>query len=165
MVAHALFQRLANPQAVPAAVSLKALVDFWLPREMVAAVGAHPAHQVYQCLRQDGKEVRAARREEGGAGTIHQEMTNEAPAATTSSHSSFSLSPPHPSPLFPSSRPFSQYLVHDDFRPLVECVLQYHPGLEFLKDTAEFQKKYLETVIYRIFYTLNRWVGGEDSTR
>ncbi len=33
---------------------------------------------------------------------------------------------------------------------------QFHPGLEFLKETTEFQKKYAETVVYRIFYSLNR---------
>ena len=38
----------------------------------------------------------------------------------------------------------------------MDCILLYHPGLEFLKETAEFQKKYAETVIYRIFYSLNR---------
>jgi serine/threonine-protein phosphatase 2A regulatory subunit B'' len=37
-------------------------------------------------------------------------------------------------------------------------VLQYHPGLEFLADTPEFQARYAETVIYRIFYTINRLV-------
>ena len=43
-----------------------------------------------------------------------------------------------------------------DLQPLMDCILLYHPGLEFLKETAEFQKKYAETVIYRIFYSLNR---------
>lgn len=37
-------------------------------------------------------------------------------------------------------------------------MLQYHPGLEFLADTPEFQARYAETVIYRIFYTINRCV-------
>jgi serine/threonine-protein phosphatase 2A regulatory subunit B'' len=39
---------------------------------------------------------------------------------------------------------------------LLQAVLQYHPGLEFLADTPEFQARYAETVIYRIFYTINR---------
>lgn len=52
--------------------------------------------------------------------------------------------------------PFTQYLTYDDFVPLMDCVLKYHPGLEFLAETAEFQKKYAETVVLRIFYTLNR---------
>lgn len=39
---------------------------------------------------------------------------------------------------------------------VLQAVLQYHPGLEFLADTPEFQARYAETVIYRIFYTVNR---------
>lgn len=52
-----------------------------------------------------------------------------------------------------------QYLTYADFRPLLQAVLQYHPGLEFLADTPEFQARYAETVIYRIFYTINRWAA------
>ena len=52
-----------------------------------------------------------------------------------------------------------QYLTYADFQPLLDCILQLHPGLEFLKETSEFQKKYAETVVYRIFYSLNRWVA------
>ena len=33
------------------------------------------------------------------------------------------------------------YLTHDDFRPLLQAVLQYHPGLEFLGETPEFQSR------------------------
>jgi serine/threonine-protein phosphatase 2A regulatory subunit B'' len=44
-------------------------------------------------------------------------------------------------------------------------VLQYHPGLEFLADTPEFQARYAETVIYRIFYTVNRGGGGRMTYR
>jgi hypothetical protein len=55
-------------------------------------------------------------------------------------------------------RILSQYLVYSDLQPLMESILLYHPGLEFLKETAEFQKKYAETVIYRIFFSLNRCV-------
>lgn len=50
----------------------------------------------------------------------------------------------------------AQALTYADFQPLMDSVLQYHPGLEFLKETNEFQKKYAETVVYRIFYSLNR---------
>eukprot|EP00879_Flechtneria_rotunda_P011212 GHRR01011710.1.p1 GENE.GHRR01011710.1~~GHRR01011710.1.p1 ORF type:complete len:181 (+),score=65.74 GHRR01011710.1:358-900(+) len=49
-----------------------------------------------------------------------------------------------------------QFLTYADLRPLLQAVLQYHPGLEFLADTPEFQARYAETVIYRIFYTINR---------
>lgn len=46
----------------------------------------------------------------------------------------------------------------------VQAVLQYHPGLEFLADTPEFQARYAETVIYRIFYTINRCDSRQHST-
>ena len=52
------------------------------------------------------------------------------------------------------------HLIHADFRPLIRCVLDTHPGLEFLKDSPEFQDRYLETVTYRIFYRVNvAWNG------
>ena len=59
----------------------------------------------------------------------------------------------------------TQYLTYDDFVPLMDCVLKFHPGLEFLAETAEFQKKYAETVVLRIFYSLNRQgvAGGGQS--
>lgn len=56
-------------------------------------------------------------------------------------------------------------LQYADFRPLLQAVLQYHPGLEFLADTPEFQARYAETVIYRIFYTINRSGSGRMSLR
>lgn len=49
--------------------------------------------------------------------------------------------------------------------PSRQAVLQYHPGLEFLADTPEFQARYAETVIYRIFYTINRGGGGRMTYR
>jgi hypothetical protein len=45
----------------------------------------------------------------------------------------------------------------------LQAVLQYHPGLEFLADTPEFQARYAETVIYRIFYTINRCAWAQFS--
>ncbi|KAI8474731.1 MAG: hypothetical protein J3K34DRAFT_366052 [Monoraphidium minutum] len=57
------------------------------------------------------------------------------------------------------------HLTYDDFKPLLQAVLQYHPGLEFLADTPEFQARYAETVIYRIFYTINRGGGGRMTYR
>jgi serine/threonine-protein phosphatase 2A regulatory subunit B'' len=46
--------------------------------------------------------------------------------------------------------------MQDDFRPIMNVVLETHPGLEFLKEAPEFQERYVETVIYRIFYAVNR---------
>eukprot|EP00775_Hariotina_reticulata_P013808 gene13808-13929_t len=57
------------------------------------------------------------------------------------------------------------FLTYADFRPLLQAVLQYHPGLEFLADTPEFQARYAETVIYRIFYTVNRSGSGRMTHR
>jgi serine/threonine-protein phosphatase 2A regulatory subunit B'' len=56
-------------------------------------------------------------------------------------------------------------LTPDDFRPLMAAVLQYHPGLEFLADTPEFQARYAETCVCRIFYSVNRSGSGRISYR
>ncbi|BAM81520.1 probable protein phosphatase 2A regulatory subunit [Cyanidioschyzon merolae strain 10D] len=49
-----------------------------------------------------------------------------------------------------------RYLVGSDFRPFIDALLATHPGLQFLQSTPEFQHRYAETVIERIFYYLNR---------
>jgi serine/threonine-protein phosphatase 2A regulatory subunit B'' len=43
-----------------------------------------------------------------------------------------------------------------DFKPVLDELLATHPGLEFLRTISEFQERYAETVIYRIFYYINR---------
>lgn len=35
-------------------------------------------------------------------------------------------------------KPDLNYISHDDFKPFMKTLLQYHPGLEFLKSTPEF---------------------------
>eukprot|EP00039_Didymoeca_costata_P013151 m.195737 g.195737 ORF g.195737 m.195737 type:complete len:536 (+) comp15692_c0_seq13:469-2076(+) len=52
--------------------------------------------------------------------------------------------------------PFSNQLETKHFVPLVESVLRTHPGLEFLAESPEFGPHYVKTVIYRIFYVLDR---------
>lgn len=47
-------------------------------------------------------------------------------------------------------------LTKKDFAPFMDEVVRVHPGLEFLATTPEFQEKYKETVILRIFYSANR---------
>jgi serine/threonine-protein phosphatase 2A regulatory subunit B'' len=49
--------------------------------------------------------------------------------------------------------------------PLVRSVINTHPGLEFLKETPEFQDRYQETVIHRIFYHVNVADSGRISCR
>ncbi|MBA0797025.1 hypothetical protein Gohar_007750 [Gossypium harknessii] len=57
-------------------------------------------------------------------------------------------------------QPDLKYLTQDDFKPLLQELLATHPGLEFLQSTPEFQERYAETVIYRIFYYINRAGNG-----
>ena len=56
-----------------------------------------------------------------------------------------------------------KYLTRDDFKPIVEEIVNRHPGLEFLENTPEFQLKYAQTVIARIFYQVNK-SGNEQLT-
>ncbi|VVB07161.1 unnamed protein product [Arabis nemorensis] len=53
-------------------------------------------------------------------------------------------------------QPGCKYLRQADFKPVLDELLATHPGLEFLRNTPEFQERYAETVIYRIFYYINR---------
>ncbi|KAM8750150.1 serine/threonine-protein phosphatase 2A regulatory subunit B'' subunit beta-like [Rhynchonycteris naso] len=56
--------------------------------------------------------------------------------------------------------PGCNYLVHEDFVPFLQDVVNTHPGLAFLKEASEFHSRYITTVIQRIFYTVNRsWSG------
>ena len=41
----------------------------------------------------------------------------------------------------------------------------HHLGLEFLKESPEFQDRYLETVTYRIFYSVNAAWNGKMTLR
>nr|XP_015216608.1 PREDICTED: serine/threonine-protein phosphatase 2A regulatory subunit B'' subunit alpha isoform X3 [Lepisosteus oculatus] len=58
------------------------------------------------------------------------------------------------------AKPGYNYLEQEDFIPLLQDVVDTHPGLTFLKDAPEFHSRYITTVIQRIFYTVNRsWSG------
>ncbi|KAJ8950079.1 hypothetical protein NQ318_017804 [Aromia moschata] len=51
-------------------------------------------------------------------------------------------------------------LPPEDFIPLVQDVVETHPGLTFLKEATEFHSRYVHTVIARIYYCVNRsWSG------
>ncbi|KAK1266122.1 hypothetical protein QJS04_geneDACA015277 [Acorus gramineus] len=58
-----------------------------------------------------------------------------------------------------------KYLTQDDLKPVLRELLATHPGLEFLQSTPEFQDRYAETVIYRIFYYVNRSGNGHLTLR
>ncbi|KAI3520286.1 hypothetical protein L1887_09615 [Cichorium endivia] len=61
--------------------------------------------------------------------------------------------------------PDLRYLTHEDFKPILSELLASHPGLEFLQHTPEFQERYAVTVIYRIFYYMNRAGNGRLTLR
>ncbi|XP_053245713.1 serine/threonine-protein phosphatase 2A regulatory subunit B'' subunit alpha isoform X2 [Podarcis raffonei] len=61
------------------------------------------------------------------------------------------------------AKPSSNYLEQEDFIPLLQDVVETHPGLTFLKDAPEFHSRYITTVIQRIFYTVNRSWSGKIS--
>ncbi|MCL7028462.1 hypothetical protein MKW94_015945 [Papaver nudicaule] len=58
-----------------------------------------------------------------------------------------------------------KYLTQEDFKPVLRELLATHPGLEFLQSTPEFQERYAETVIYRIFFYVNRAWNGRLTLR
>nr|XP_004664402.2 serine/threonine-protein phosphatase 2A regulatory subunit B'' subunit alpha [Jaculus jaculus]XP_044992693.1 serine/threonine-protein phosphatase 2A regulatory subunit B'' subunit alpha [Jaculus jaculus]XP_044992694.1 serine/threonine-protein phosphatase 2A regulatory subunit B'' subunit alpha [Jaculus jaculus] len=63
------------------------------------------------------------------------------------------------------AKPSCTSLEQEDFIPLLQDVVDTHPGLTFLKDAPEFHSRYITTVIQRIFYTVNRsWSGKITST-
>jgi EF-hand domain/EF-hand domain pair len=52
------------------------------------------------------------------------------------------------------------WMLPEDLAPLIQDVVDSHPGLAFLKEAAEFHSRYVHTVIARIFYSVNRsWSG------
>ncbi|KAK7268883.1 hypothetical protein RIF29_21592 [Crotalaria pallida] len=62
-------------------------------------------------------------------------------------------------------QPYRTYLVQEDFKPVLRELLSAHPGLEFLQSTPEFQERYAETVVHRIFYYMNRSGNGRLTLR
>uniref|UniRef100_A0A5B7CEV0 EF-hand domain-containing protein n=1 Tax=Davidia involucrata TaxID=16924 RepID=A0A5B7CEV0_DAVIN len=62
-------------------------------------------------------------------------------------------------------QPDCEYLTQADFKPVLQDLLATHPGLEFLQSTPEFQERYAETVIYRIFYYINKSGNGHLTLR
>lgn len=58
------------------------------------------------------------------------------------------------------AKPGCKYLLVDDFVPIIQDVVDTHPGLNFLQEAREFHLRYVHTVISRIFFCVNRsWSG------
>ncbi|XP_032081002.1 serine/threonine-protein phosphatase 2A regulatory subunit B'' subunit alpha isoform X3 [Thamnophis elegans] len=61
------------------------------------------------------------------------------------------------------AKPNCNYLEQEDFIPILQDIVETHPGLTFLKDAPEFHSRYITTVIQRIFYIVNRSWSGKIS--
>jgi len=57
------------------------------------------------------------------------------------------------------------YLLTEDFKPIMRVLLDTHPGLEFLQATPEFQDRYADTVVMRIFFAIDTNDDGRISYR
>ena len=57
----------------------------------------------------------------------------------------------------------SHYLEFNDFMSVVQDIVDNHAGLSFLSQTPEFHSRYIQTVICRIFYHVNRSWSGKIS--
>jgi len=53
------------------------------------------------------------------------------------------------------AQPKVKHITQNDFKPLFKHLLDTHPGLEFLQATPEFQDRYADTVVLRIFFSLD----------
>jgi Ca2+-binding EF-hand superfamily protein len=53
-----------------------------------------------------------------------------------------------------------EHLISSDFKPLLRALLMCHQGLAFLHATPEFQLRYSETVIERIYFSCTRKHNG-----
>lgn len=57
------------------------------------------------------------------------------------------------------------FVVAADFKAVLDSLLACHPGLNFLNATPEFQQRYAETVVERIFYGCARTHAGRLTLR
>ncbi|KAK7499315.1 hypothetical protein BaRGS_00009575 [Batillaria attramentaria] len=58
------------------------------------------------------------------------------------------------------AKPGWMVLEFEDFVPLIQDIVDGHPGLSFLQDAPEFHSRYIHTVISRIYFCVNRsWTG------
>lgn len=153
------------PSQPPRLVTRAAFVDWWASRGLVTAPQVRRLWEVLRrdganCLTYDDFRPLLHAVSNGGlaawAGRGMRVWAAPAPSAQLPGCNNGSLC----GPSLPSARanpyPPTPPPAHSPAQ-----VLQYHPGLEFLADTPEFQARYAETVIYRIFYSANRrWGAG-----
>uniref|UniRef100_A0A914WNS2 EF-hand domain-containing protein n=1 Tax=Plectus sambesii TaxID=2011161 RepID=A0A914WNS2_9BILA len=62
--------------------------------------------------------------------------------------------------VFTMAGPTRRYIEKADFEPFLQDLIDTFPGLHFLREAKEFHSRYVQTVIVRIFYSVNRsWSG------
>eukprot|EP00403_Amphidinium_massartii_P033755 CAMPEP_0178439016 /NCGR_PEP_ID=MMETSP0689_2-20121128/35919_1 /TAXON_ID=160604 /ORGANISM="Amphidinium massartii, Strain CS-259" /LENGTH=582 /DNA_ID=CAMNT_0020061493 /DNA_START=121 /DNA_END=1866 /DNA_ORIENTATION=- len=59
----------------------------------------------------------------------------------------------------------NDWIERDDFGMFLSAILSTHPGLEFLQETSEFQDRYADTVVSRIFFLCDRRDTGRIHLR
>ena len=59
----------------------------------------------------------------------------------------------------------AKYIDRNDLKPILRTLMDTHPGLDFLKATPEFQDRYADTVIERIFYGVDKNDDGKITLR
>lgn len=63
------------------------------------------------------------------------------------------------------AKPREKYIHTEDFKPMLRELLDSHPGLNFLQATPEFQDRYADTVVMRIFFVIDSNDDGRISYR
>ena len=61
--------------------------------------------------------------------------------------------------------PQRKEIIPEDFKPFIDCLLDFNKSLDFLKVYPTYQKKYSEVVIFRIFYKNDTNDDGKLSLR
>ncbi|VDN56905.1 unnamed protein product [Dracunculus medinensis] len=62
--------------------------------------------------------------------------------------------------IFSLAGPNRNYLIKEDFTSMLQDLIDSFPGLHFLREAQEFHSRYVETVVVRIFWSVNRsWTG------
>ena len=63
------------------------------------------------------------------------------------------------------AKPGAKAIDAEDWAPLLDTLVAHHPGLRFLEEHAEFQRKYAATVTARLYYRVNLSRTGRISRR
>uniref|UniRef100_A0A0N4ZPZ7 EF-hand domain-containing protein n=1 Tax=Parastrongyloides trichosuri TaxID=131310 RepID=A0A0N4ZPZ7_PARTI len=59
-----------------------------------------------------------------------------------------------------SPKSIRTHVLKDDFIPMLMDLIETYPGLDFLRDAPNFHMRYIDVVIVRIFWSINRsWSG------